>query len=240
MPDRRLQLRLLSLASAVCAMAALGLLSACGDVDVITPRRDSTQRNQSESQLILERLVMVQTSGTLVLRNVEAHRATFDEDSRVLEATSVTLMLNLPQQKQVIVARAAKGEVYLAGERSRTTETLQAALGLDGMREVATMKAEDRPFGDVILRGPVVGETADGGRFTTSMVIWHEDKRRLLVPGRFEQVVRLPGSQTWMHMRGAGFEVDSSLHRWEYYTTRENPYLVSLKNEGVATSVGTR
>lgn len=70
------------------------------------------------NQLVVEDASVAITSGTAALRTVRATHAVFHEDTRYLEATSVTLSLRLPQQNRGVTVHAIRGEVFLAAAKS--------------------------------------------------------------------------------------------------------------------------
>lgn len=187
------------------------------------PLRDSAVpeelNSMSEKQLRVEELSVLMTSGTLVLREIRGAQAVFFEDERIVQATSVTLKLNLPEHQQRITASAKTGEVYLGKEKSRSRDAQKdqdQAIGYEAMQELAQAPASSRVHGDIVLRGDVEGSTEDGGHFRTQTVLWSERLHRLLVPGSFSQVLPPPGGGMLM-MEGEAFEVDSTLRHWTYY-----------------------
>jgi len=184
----------------------------------------------AENKLQVEDIFLLMTSGTLALRDVHADHAIFDEDSRTVITTSVTLILSLPEQKQTITAHADKGRIFLLGRRERMkaqqSEQWQP-LTMKQLRELANTPDDRRTFGDIVLEGPVTGHTHDGGEFQTGQVVWSEHLRRLLVPSPFTQFIPLPGGGE-LKMSGGGFQVDSTLRRWTYHYTDERPFVGSL------------
>jgi hypothetical protein len=171
-----------------------------------------------EKQLRVEELSVLMTSGTLVLREIHSRQALFFEEERIVQATSVTLKLNFPEQRQRVTATAELGEVYLSKEKRQGRDSLNLLdpVGYETMQELARLPASSRVHGDIILRGDVEGATDDGGHFKTQMVFWSEGLHRLLVPGPFSQVLPPPGGGMLM-MEGEAFEVDSTLRHWTYY-----------------------
>lgn len=208
-------------------VACLGLLVALGCWGCSDPLRDVTTPEDLDSmlekQLRVDDLSVLMTSGTLILREIHSRKAVFFEEERSIQATSVTLKLNLPEQQQRVTASALTGEVYLGkkkkGDRISPDDLIQP-IGYDAMREVAQAPSTDRFHGDIVLRGDVEGITEDGGYFKTQMVLWSESLHRLLVPEPFVQLLPPPGGGRIL-MEGEAFEVDSTLRHWTYYGDKQ-------------------
>lgn len=229
--------------------AILIAVAGCGEA----PRsaQDEERLRQREHNLTIEDVAVVITSGTTTMRSVRATRAVFHEDTRFLEASSVTLTLRLPHQTRDATIHASRGEVFLAPDKTGTDpETIQekaaAALksflltrgpvGFDAMEKLTYLPEDEHPFGDVVLYGPVTGQTSDGGEFETQTVLWSEQRKRLMVPHPFSQRIAFPDGQI-MFMSGSGFEADSSLQEWVYYSDNEPLVMTwrSGKKEGRTT-----
>jgi hypothetical protein len=231
----------------ILAWAAAVTLLATGCVGPRPPERgEEDEVAAPENRLIVEDVSVIITSGTTTLRQVGAARATYFEDENYLEATTVTLELNLRDQNVWVKAEAARGEVFLATEEEKkkrgTEEKLERAaegleseaaevvedaegaeqvepgetIGYQAIQRLASLPREERKFGDVVLYGPVEGTTDNGGRFATGEVIWSERLKRLLVPMPFYLRFTPPEGGS-LAMTGAAFEVDSTLRNWMCY-----------------------
>lgn len=210
-----------------CSCTVMLAMLALGCTRAVESDNERVATKPPEKNLLVEDLTLLMTSGTMTLREIRGAKATYYEDTRLLEATTVTLWLNLPDRNQALSARASGGSVYLAGKRikpSREDRKGDAALeplGYDGVQQWMSAPASSRSFGDIVLKGPVEGSTDDGGKFQTGAVLWSESQRRLLAPAPFQQSMRLPSGE-YFDMSGSAFEADSSLRHWTYYSDNES------------------
>jgi hypothetical protein len=227
---------------AALACLALGVLAG-GCVGPLPEESDDSVVDDRAKQLIVEDASVLITSGTTTLRHIRASHAVFHEDSRYLEASSLTLTLNIPDRSISVTAHASRGEVFLAAGKGRDSgkgnqiATLKAGMdaakgmaarqgllpadplepvGFQEMKRLAYLPREQRSFGDVVLFGPVTGETSDGGSFRAQTVFWSETMKRLMVPEPFRQKVYAPNGGAG-EISAAAFEVDSTLRHWVYY-----------------------
>lgn len=222
------------------ACLALGILAG-GCVGPLPEESDDSVVEDRAKQLIVEDASVLITSGTATLRHIRASHAVFHEDSRYLEASSLTLTLNIPDRSISVTAHASRGEVFMAAGKDAglgakitsmkegmdvakgiaARQALPAAdrlkpVGFQEMKRLAYLPREERSFGDVVLFGPVTGETSDGGEFRARTVFWSETMKRLMVPEPFRQKVYAPGGGAG-EIAAAAFEVDSTLRHWVYY-----------------------
>lgn len=176
-----------------------------------------------DDALLVEDVRVIMTSGTLTLRDIRAEQAVFREKSRILDATSPTLALYLPEQNLNVTARAASGRLYLSGHRRRPARWKDRPLQLQEIHDQLAAPDSERIYGDLRLFGPIHGETADGGRFEASGALWSEFHERLMAVGPFYQRARLPGGRE-IELRGEAFQVDSTLRQWTYHYTNRAPF----------------
>ncbi len=218
----------------VGAAVALVAVLLTGCVSSQPPETESEKPLQERNRFVAEDISVVITSGTQTLRDVRAAHAVFHEEAPYLEATNVTLRLRFPEKDLGITAEAARGEVFLGTEggsdRKRSkpeTEGPSPPIGLGAMKALAALPRDQRQFGDVILHGPLVARSNDGGTFSTQTVIWSEKLRRLVVPSQFTQELRNSAGGT-LTLSGPAFEVDSTLREWTYYAD-DTPWLMKWR-----------
>lgn len=193
--------------------------------------------------ILITGLEVLQTSGTLVVRQLNAGKAVLDKADGSLLTEDVTMTIRSSDRPDdEIVVSCPASRYYFSGEELDLEPGFSKAPTAKEMRAIRrelSASPGDVPSlanparGDVVLVSPAGGfgvraAMGDRGGLEAENLVWSARHQRFLTAGPFLQTLRLPEGGT-VKTAGGGFATDQAFSEWTYFALDADAIQFDLK-----------
>lgn len=191
----------------------------------------SSQGKQTEMTAIN----LASTSGTMVMRHVEASKATLSQDAQYLLTENLHMVVRMKDDK-FLDATAAKGIVNLNGNREYGQQLVKDLSPFELLQEYGKDFTQIQYPGDFMLDGDgtlTKASMGDSGTIETEKLIWSDLMKSYLMPDHFNQAMTMEDGSV-ISIVGIGAIIDEELQHWMYYGNASQAVEMIYTNPGVS------